>query len=309
MKMIFKYFSDGVIDHVFNRDNHVGIKLSLPEDYNDPFELLLGVDLNQSAELLATYGDIVNEIPQLLTSCFSKSPVVAPMWAHYGNSHKGFVVGFDVSQIEKSFPDVMIKDISYLDSPSPSLVDFAEMAAYRKKPRDAMKLRNAVIYHGYFSKYSEWSYEQEVRAVNFEDYVEDVNGNSIMYIPSTCTGAIISGARSSDQTKEKLRSAALQLDADFYIEAIGRSYPKPYLLSACGNPRVFGDGELGLPDGVCEKCSEPLTIHGALCPWCSMEEADRIAAAMNNPFRLLDQYGLLENYIETFPVRPRTPYK
>lgn len=80
MTTIFKYFSEGVLEHVFFRDEHVGIKCSLPEDYNDPFELFLGVDLEQEAELLATYSDVVQKIPSLLTTCFSKSPIVSPMW-------------------------------------------------------------------------------------------------------------------------------------------------------------------------------------------------------------------------------------
>ncbi|MHC1551213.1 DUF2971 domain-containing protein [Phyllobacterium sp. K27] len=105
MKIIFKYFSEGSLEHVFVRDGHVGIKCSLPEDYNDPFELFLGIDINQGSELLATYSDVVQEIPSLLTTCFSKSPVVSPMWAHYGNNHRGFVIGFDVSHFQELFPE------------------------------------------------------------------------------------------------------------------------------------------------------------------------------------------------------------
>ncbi|MGV1767547.1 MULTISPECIES: DUF2971 domain-containing protein [Rhizobium/Agrobacterium group] len=309
MKMIFKYFSDGVLEHAFVRDEHVGIKCSLPEDYNDPFELFLGIDLDQGSELLATYSDVVHEIPSLLTTCFSKSPVVSPMWAHYGNNHRGFVVGFDVSQIEELFPEVLIRDISYLDRPSETLVGFAEMAAYRKKPRDAMALQHAVLYHGYFSKYLEWSYEQEVRAVNFEDYVEDVSGNKILYVPEQCVAAIISGAKSSAQTRQALQEAACELDAKFYIEKIGRSYPTPYLIADTGNPSVFANEEITLPDGVCGECSEPLRTKGDLCPWCSIDESDQLTAAANNPFRVLENHGLLEQYIEKFPDRPRKPYK
>ncbi|NEK15023.1 DUF2971 domain-containing protein [Rhizobium leguminosarum] len=309
MKMIFKYFSEGVVEHAFVRDEHVGIKCSLPEDYNDPFELFLGVDLDQGSELLATYSDVVHEIPSLLTTCFSKSPVVSPMWAHYGNNHRGFVVGFDVSQIEELFPEVLIRDISYLDRASETLVRFAEMAAYRKKPRDAMALRNAVMYHGYFSKYLEWSYEQEVRAVNFEDYVEEVGGNKILYVPKQCVAAIISGAKSSAQTRQALQEAACELGAEFYIEKIGRSYPTPYLIADTRNPSVFANGEIALPDGVCGECSEPLRNKRDLCPWCSIDEMDQMTAAANNPFRILENYGLLEQYMEKFPGRPRKPYK
>ncbi|MDK1378190.1 MULTISPECIES: DUF2971 domain-containing protein [unclassified Sinorhizobium] len=309
MKIIFKYFSENVVEHVFVRDDHVGIKCTLPQDYNDPFELFLGVDLDQGSDLLATYSEVVQEIPSLLTTCFSKSPVVPPMWAHYGNNHKGFVIGFDVSELQEVFQDLLIRDISYRDRPSETLISFAQMAAYRKKPRDAMALRDAVLYEGYFSKYVEWSYEQEVRAVNFEGYVEDVSGNKILYIPKRCVAAVISGAKSSSQTKETLQEAAQELDASFYIGKIGRSYPTPYMITDSCSGRVFAGGEIAPPIAECAECSEPLRANGNLCPWCSIDDADRIAAAANNPFRILAHHGLLEEYLERYPARPKKPYK
>lgn len=309
MKIIYKYFSEDVLKHALTRSGHVGIKCSLPEDYNDPFELFLGVDLEQRTELLATYREVVEEIPSQLTTCFSKSPVVSPMWAHYGTNHRGFVVGFNVTQLEETYSELLIRDISYLDSPSEQLASFAEMAAFRKKPRDAMHLRNAVIYHGYFSKYSEWSYEQEVRAVNFEDYVEDVFGHKIAYVPKQCIAAIISGAKSSTETKQFLLETAAELEAAFYTAKIGRSYPTPYLLTDDEHPAVFLDGAISTPDGICEECAEPLRAKGDLCPWCKIDETDELTAAQNNPFRILDHHGLLAGYVENFPRRPRKPYE
>lgn len=309
MKLIFKYFSDSVFEHVFVRDDHVGIKCTLPEDYNDPFELFLGVDLKQGSDLLATYSEVVQEIPSLLTTCFSKSPVVTPMWAHYGNNHKGFVIGFDVAELQEVFQDLLVREISYRKRPSETLISFAQMAARRKKPRDAMALRNAVIYQGYFSKYLEWSYEQEVRAVNFEDCVEDVSGHKILYVPQRCVAAVISGAKSSSQTKDALREAAQELGADFYVGKIGRSYPTPYLISSEGGGRVFADGEIAPPIAECAECAEPLRDKRDLCPWCSIDDAQRLDAAANNPFRILDHFGLLEEYVEGYPARPRKPFK
>ena len=84
---VYKYFSKDVLDLVFAREGYCGLKCSLPKDYNDPFELFLGVDLTVPTNLLATYREVVNEVPQFPTTCFSKSPVVSPMWAHYGHNH------------------------------------------------------------------------------------------------------------------------------------------------------------------------------------------------------------------------------
>lgn len=309
MKLIFKYFSESNLDHVFKRDGHVGIKCSLPQDYNDPYELFLGIDLEQGSELLATYSEVVQEIPSQLTTCFSKSPVVAPMWAHYADNHRGFVIGFSVALFQEAFPHLLVREISYLERPSESLVHFTEMAAYRRKPRDAMFLREAVRYHSYFSKYQEWSYEQEVRAVNFEDYVEDVGGHKILYVPKQCVAAIVAGTKSADKTKISLSEAAAELAADFYNEKIGRSFPTPYLCDSTGPASVFTNGEITAPEGTCAECSEPLKSNRERCAWCSIDDADRMKAATNNPLRMLDNHGLLNKYFENFPQRPRAPYK
>ena len=43
-KKIYKYFSAEVLELIFKREGFVGIKCSLPNQYNDPYELFLGVD-------------------------------------------------------------------------------------------------------------------------------------------------------------------------------------------------------------------------------------------------------------------------
>lgn len=309
MPMIFKYFSESVIEHVFERDGFVGVKCSLPQDYNDPFELFLGVDLDQGSDLLATYREVVKEIPELLTTCFSKSPVVAPMWAHYANNHQGFVIGFETTAMEESFKNLMVRDITYRNGPNESLAEFAKMAAFRCKPRDAMALRNAVYYEGYFSKYSEWGYEQEARAINLEEHIENVSSNNILYVPEGCVTDIICGKNASKETENSLSWCSDLLGADLYSERIGRSYPRPYLMSDTGSAQVFSDGLICAPIAVCGECSEPLKSSGHLCPWCSIDDNDGDIAANVNPLRMLDSHGLLERYIETFPRLERKPYK
>ncbi|WP_232615383.1 DUF2971 domain-containing protein [Photobacterium carnosum] len=96
MGKIYKYFSHDVLELVFDREEYCGIKCSLPKDYNDPYELFLGMDLNTPPEQLAFYHDIIADIPQNPTSCFSLSPIVSPMWAHYAKNHTGFVLEFDL---------------------------------------------------------------------------------------------------------------------------------------------------------------------------------------------------------------------
>lgn len=66
---------------------------NLPKNYNDPFELFLSVNVKDAdVEDIAYYLEILGEIPQMPTSCFSKRPDVVPMWAHYGRNHAGYAI-------------------------------------------------------------------------------------------------------------------------------------------------------------------------------------------------------------------------
>ncbi|WBQ13330.1 DUF2971 domain-containing protein [Hyphomonadaceae bacterium BL14] len=172
-KKIYKYFSSGVLDLVFTRQNYCGIKFSLPKDYNDPFELFLGVDLTVTPYLLATYRELVTELPQHPTSCFSKSPIITPMWAHYGENHSGFVVEFDIDALKAAYPDIVIKDVTYRTGPSEQLAEQLQRAAGTKKPRHAYFLQQTVLASAYFSKDVAWSYEQECRLLGAVDKVPE----------------------------------------------------------------------------------------------------------------------------------------
>lgn len=176
---VYKYFWAGVIDLVFARPKLCGIKCSLPRDYNDPYELFLGVDLTVEPGLLAAYSELVSELPQRPTSCFSKSPVVAPMWAHYGDNHSGFVVEFDVDALKAAFPDILIRDVTYRTKPSADIADQLQRAIGTKKPRHTYFLQQAVLAMAYFSKDVAWSYEQECRLIDQEDYCETISGHKI----------------------------------------------------------------------------------------------------------------------------------
>jgi hypothetical protein len=99
-RSLYKYSPPGVLDLMFDRDGFCGIKCSYPKDYNDPYELFLSVDLKGSSDTLATYREVIRELPQYPTTCFSKAPTSSPMWAHYANNHTGFVFEFDAAAIK-----------------------------------------------------------------------------------------------------------------------------------------------------------------------------------------------------------------
>ncbi len=213
---IYKYFSIDVIDLVFQKNGYCGVKFSLPKDYNDPYELFLGVDLDVSTESLATYQEIVQELPQFPTTCFSKSPIVAPMWAHYAQNHTGFVLEFDVSALQETFEKIEVRDVDYKAGPNPDLALSLERVAVTKKPRHAVWLRQQVLTEAYFSKYQDWSYEQECRLVDKNQYVEDVAGNDILFIPTECVTAMIVGGKILEDKKATSIELSQINDIDWY---------------------------------------------------------------------------------------------
>ena len=297
-KNIYKYFSSEVIDLVFQKEDFCGVKCSLPKDYNDPFELFLGVDTNVPTECLATYQEIVNEIPQLPTTCFSNSPVVTPMWAHYAENHSGFVVEFDVSKLEEAFDGIAIRDVEYRDGPDEAVAKALQRSAVTKKARHAVWLQQAVLSHAYFSKYETWRYEQECRLVDNQAFTEEVHGNSILYIPMNCISAIISGNKSPDSRIEASKAIADANSLNWFATHIGKSNALPFFSDREGNSHVFKDGRIEEADSSCVQCSEPTTEGAECCPWCSITEEHEYEAAIGNPFRIIESYGGLDDYLE-----------
>lgn len=297
-RKIYKYFSSGVLDLVFQRDECCALKCSLPKDYNDPYELFLGVDTTIPSEDLATYRDIIQELPQLPTTCFSRSPIIPPMWAHYAQNHSGFVLEFDLEEIKATLPDAGLSDVSYRDSPNPGLAESVARGAVTKKPRHAVWLRDAVLHEAYFSKYSIWSYEQECRLVVGQDDVEPISNSDILFLPAACVSAILAGSNSSSEFLDKTGQIAQENDLDWYETVIGNALPSPFFRTDTDTPFLFRDGGIQPAENMCEECSEPTDLSDALCSWCRITDAQKYEAAQGNPFRVLDRIGNLQSYLD-----------
>jgi hypothetical protein len=296
--MLFKYFSASLLSVVFQRAGHCGVKCSEPSEYNDPYELFLGADLSIETEDLAAYRDIVQTLPQYQTTCFSHSPVVSPMWAHYANNHTGFALGFDESYLTAHFDDAELRDVEYRSGPAPELAEFVKFAANRAKPRDAYRLRAFAIHQAYFSKYTEWTYEQECRLTGLDSYVENVDGTNVLFIPLEAVNSVIVGCRASDETIASSQALANENGLSWYRTRIGKSYPAPYLTDATSNTFVFDGASIGAALKVCGSCQEPFGEGEMLCAWCRITDDQQWQAASRNPFRILDYFGELENYLE-----------
>jgi hypothetical protein len=295
---IYKYISSDVFNLVFQRDGFCGVKCSFPKDYNDPFELFLGVDLTVTPELLATYRDIVQDLPQYPTTCFSKSPIVTPMWAHYAGNHSGFVLEFDAKALRHSFERIAIRNVAYKDEPDQSIVQSLQRAAVIAKPRHAIWLQSEVLGQAYFSKHKAWSYEQECRLVDEYGYSEDVAGNWILFMPIECITSVIVGRNFPAALLDATLTIAQDNELGWYRSNIGKSHAMPFLTDRADEVFVFNGENIEPAEHVCKSCSEPLAANRELCPWCSITEEDEIDAADRNPLRILDHFGELEGYYD-----------
>lgn len=299
MQKIYKYFPAGVFNLVFARDELCGLKCSLPQDYNDPYELLLGVDLDVPADILAEYKEIVQELPQLPTTCFSKSPVVVPMWAHYAANHSGFVLEFAVEELKKNFEQALLGDIEYKDKADPEISKRLYQYAGTRKPRHAVFVQQIAFSEAYFSKQTAWQYENECRLV-LEDInrIESVNGSMILYIPLECATSIIVGKNAPKELVRASKEFANDNGLNWFELRIGRSQLTPYLNSEVGRVFQFNGEAIVAADEICESCGEPIAVEKEQCAWCSITESDEWNAAASNPFRMLDHAGLLAEYLE-----------
>lgn len=88
--------------------------------------------------------------------CFSASPNDIVMWGHYGESHEGLVIGFDVD--DQSFPripDLGVRKVKY------SRARYPFDGGLRPASRRWYEQLNETLFH----KSTAWSYEKESRLV------------------------------------------------------------------------------------------------------------------------------------------------
>ncbi len=295
-RKIYKYF-DPQVEALVISDDHATLKCSLPRDFNDPYELFLTVDYSSRPDALAAYQELIGTLPQLPTTCFSKSPVVVPMWAHYGANASGFALEFDESKLLEAFPNSRIDDVQYQDEASPDLTEMLYRAHVIGKPRYTYFLQGGVFQAAYFTKASCWSYEAERRMVANESEVREAEGLQLLDVPAGCITAVIAGAKASTDLLQMLSKAASSYGCDFYRQCIGRTSISPYFLDTAGRAYVFNGSGLSPAPASCRSCSEPLQPGNEACSWCQITDDQRSSAAMRNPYRILDRIGHLDSYI------------
>jgi hypothetical protein len=295
---IYKYIGSSYLDQVLGPTGHSTLKCSYPKAFNDPYELFLTVDFNAHPEVLAYYAEVIGDLPQIPTTCFSRSPVVVPMWAHYAENHRGFVIEFDESKVSEFFPGSGFGDVDYQDAPNGAINGLLLQAWMTKKPRYVYLLHRAVFSAAYYTKATCWAYEQERRMLVRERETRQAGDLILMDVPSECVTALICGSRASIETIQAVSEKATEIGCPYYQVKIGRTSAVPFLVYGDGGSFTFNGSAIEASPHSCGSCGEPLANDAELCTWCQITEAHELRAAMSNPYRMLADLGMLGEYVQ-----------
>lgn len=296
---LYKYADAEYLSEIFSYEKKVVLKCTYPKDFNDPYELFLTINFSEPPEVLAFYNDVIGELPQIPTTCFSRSPSIIPMWAHYAHNLEGFVLELEESILQKRFPESGFGDVDYRDNTNESIKETLYRAYEIGKFRYMYFLQRAVFSAAYYTKSNCWNYELERRMVVNEKETVRRDGNILVEVPYNCISAVIGGPRASDKAIRELKKNAKKIGCSYFDMKIGKSSSAPFFSDTKGIPHVFVDGILKECDAYCVTCQEPIGKNEESCSWCQIDESCREAAAARNSFRALAHAGMLKSYIKS----------
>ncbi len=186
-KRVYKFTS---AQHAISNLENKRLKLSTIEDLNDPFDLCP----------LDTTDPAVSEAANALTShfrkttailCFSRNWDNLLLWSHYGASHTGICLGFDISEADPGTN--YDTDVLY----QPNLLQIL-------RPEDLPDVADRFMR----TKHERWSYEQEVRMfVGLDDPPDAKELNWFEFGPLLVLKEVIIGAQCHPTVSKKVEEA------------------------------------------------------------------------------------------------------
>lgn len=140
-----------------------------PNAFNDPLELTCFPNSNDTK---------VDEIKKsVCVLSLTRSPLNPLMWAHYGEEHTGFVIGYDVdidflTSAEHNLVSLHDGDVIYTQTKTPHDItdtDIYEIWLNTVGAPDAVTQNNLrlqrLLKKMFLTKHASWAYEEEVRVV------------------------------------------------------------------------------------------------------------------------------------------------
>jgi len=208
---IFKYLPFN-INTIASLENSY-IYHSKVADFNDPFDCnarLLGKIMRKDTYPEEAAIPVADFITHVGISCFSKTNSSILMWSHYAEKHSGICIEYssyelnlksnDYSQgLNKSFHQKLLKNVFSVFNKLYEVEYFSTL-----KKHTVIQSRKGLfntINHLFLTKYTDWSYEQEVRRVIYLESADNV-GDRMFYHEPRLIKAIYFGALANDSTIE-----------------------------------------------------------------------------------------------------------
>lgn len=170
------------------------LKVSTIEDLNDPYDQC-AVDTTDQAvrnAVDATIDPFRKPAPTRAILCFSRNWDNLLLWSHYGDSHMGVCLGFDIPAGEPG-PNYDT-DVLYQPNVIPA----------PRGPEDLPDLADRLVR----TKHESWSYEQEVRMFIGVNDPPDANGLWwIDFSPSLALREVIIGAQCHPEVSKMVEEA------------------------------------------------------------------------------------------------------
>ncbi|HDX8356400.1 TPA: DUF2971 domain-containing protein [Aeromonas hydrophila] len=249
MAILYKYFGNRIIEDIDNFEDFIlnpTLKLTPPQNLNDPFESFVAKDiqrhlkknLNKKGSRLSrslseiTYeGNFERGIKFSGIVSLTETSRNKLMWAHYATEHKGFVIGFDTSYIEAS----LIKYISNFNkrqllTTKPIKVNYNSIRFDLINEAPTVDVNRDMLKLMLTTKSDDWIYEKEhrfiipvelcdiIKPVKTSYFLEDIADD--MGFEKICKGINKGGYRINKDFQWALDSNLEQMidDVDFYKE-------------------------------------------------------------------------------------------
>lgn len=158
------------------KSRHLGFRV--PAYFNDPFELSFLSNGSGDERKISTLHQKLEEISvNVVILCLTRAHDNPLMWAHYGEEHEGFVIGYDVNTEFLTSPQLNLipvddGDVVYTNTKSKHILNKSVMDKLHKVYLSAMgdiQAENpelkSLARKIFLTKHASWVYEEEVRIV------------------------------------------------------------------------------------------------------------------------------------------------
>lgn len=128
--------------------------------------------------------------------CLTENSSDLTMWSHYANEHKGFLICFNVENLNKTL--LKIHDFSFWKVRYPPEPERIQISFIQKKEIQSGEMRKCLL-----TKSKEWKYENEWRVFALKEELEQPW--NLFSIPGNCIEEIVLGLRieAKDETNIK----------------------------------------------------------------------------------------------------------